>query len=115
MDLFRIFPRYPVKKLKGFINTFPPSKSQLSLIDVSLSGLQISGNDIVDFENINELDITLGSQKFKIKVVCVWMDIDHDKQSSKAGFFIKFDKMETFNKWLTFIKALHMLQKKKQN
>jgi len=109
----RIFPRYSVSKLKGQIKSSPETTVKLSLVNVSLGGLQVKTQNKLPFDKIEGFEINLGSQEFKVRVSCIWTEENLSKGTYSGGFFIRFDDMETFNKWMTFIKALHLLHKKK--
>ena len=66
----------------------------------------------ISFKKLNRISITLKQQIYTVNVKRIWEEKKNDDYFY-YGLKIKFEKVENYDQWLTFIKALHMFYQRK--
>ena len=108
-----LFPRYNVEKLKD--KTSIKGKFPLStyLKDVSLSGIQLRGIDIIPKENLKEIVIKFPNQPpIHLDLTQYWQE-KSETEGYRSGYALKFSDKKEYIKWYKLMKALHIIRMKK--
>ncbi|GAB4019792.1 MAG: hypothetical protein Fur0010_22100 [Bdellovibrio sp.] len=115
MKEIRLFPRYDIRKLKSPIEVDYQIKSEWTIKDIGLGGLQIrSKNPITLNETNKRIKILLfGKEEVFLNITQMWTEERKDEYLS--GFKLYFDDMQMFVRWRNILKALHIVLNKKRN
>jgi len=112
----RYFPRYNISKLNISVeitsNDGIQQGKKLRIIDISFSGIKISSAQKLELTKISNVDISLGKNNFNVKVGPIWEGLDEDNNHI-VGLKVFFHKLDNYQRWLRFIKALDILVKAK--
>ena len=119
MDYHRFFPRYNVFHLEGKA-TIPGMQGQSLLIkDISLGGIQTQTQNKILIKEYIRVELHLNTKEtYELYLKQIWIDEVNTDQGVffRSGFKIKFLEKEKFEKWMTLLKALHLVrQKQKEN
>ncbi len=104
----RIFPRYSLKHISNelFIPEMKDSHN-IKTIDIGLGGICFETPNDSQFPDAFEFEITLlGKNKYKLNAKKVW------QKGNNIGCRFNFTEKENFEKWLQFVKAIHLLNLK---
>ena len=108
-----LFPRYRVEKLKGKITIRGQLPLSSFLKNVSLSGIQIRGKEIIPRENLKEVIIEFPKQDpIHLKLTQQWQE-ENDGDGYRSGYALKFSDKREYIKWYKLMKALHIVRMKK--
>ncbi len=90
-------------EIKSVINVIDSEDGENlgNLVDISPSGMRISGKSVVDIGKKMELILILpknifGKKSIDIEVQCIWSDLNSDTQYYQSGFeFIEVSQEDT--------------------
>lgn len=117
MDYTRCFPRYNTFHLNGQVK-ITGIEADVIVKDISLGGLQVQTKNKLIIKDFNKVIITFNeSNIYELFIKEVWTDqVDTGKEKVyRIGFQLKFLDITNFNRWMTFLKALHIVRQKKRN
>lgn len=108
------FPRYKVEKLKDKITVRGQLPLSSFLKNVSLSGIQIRGKDIIPRDNLKEIIVEFPKQEpIHLKLSQQWQEENEDG-GYRSGYALKFSDKKEYIKWYKLMKALHIVRMKKK-
>jgi hypothetical protein len=103
----RYFPRYDITVFQLKAQVKGEEIQSASIVNIGIGGIQIEMEEKLKFSYKYELKIPFGKRVFSLSGETKWLYEIPNEKKFRYGLKVEFSHMDSFSKWLVFVKVLH--------